>query len=205
MHIFTINYNTMASISSKPHSKLKDDDYNKAVALMESRKVFNGYQLVDIANELGIPKSTMYRYKKRYIKELSAVHPTEKVEKMTTTIVMPTKLQEFGVTNMEMVLDELENLTQFKWDGVQLLVDCIAEFRKIIADPLASLPDKIKLFKLIVPYIAAEIPIEDNNAQGANGTMTVANIYTQAQNFYQQQNVISNETSKTPNSRNKKK
>jgi len=188
----------------KIDKRFKLDDYNKAVDLMRSRKVFSGPKLMLIANELNIPKKRMYSYLKRYKEELGSVLTEEKAEELTTTVIIPSKLDKLGQENMDMMVDELEKLTRFKWDGMQFIIACIAEFRSIIADPHTSLADKIKLFKLMIPYVASEIPTESTGPQ--NGEMlSVANIYTQAQNFYQQQNIISNETTQGSSSRNKKK
>jgi len=187
--------------SNNPRA-FKVDDYEKVVNLMKQRKAFKGKPLSDIAIELDIPKPRVYRYKDKYVKELSQVLPEKEVEEITTP--EPTKMELIPEEDIDKFVEELDKLTKFKWDGMEFIIHCIAEFKAVVSDKKTSLTDKIKLFNLIAPYIATKVPEPIiNNQEGQS--LTVANIYTQAQQFYQQQNFISNETDQNPKQRNKKK
>jgi len=199
----------MAVKKPKNNKNFKVKDYMNSIALMKKKNDFSGKAMAEIAEHLGIPQQRVYRYKKKYLAELG-VDPeidlnTETGEEKTVAVILETNIAgKFGDIDMQLVADELDKLSHFKWDGMNFMLHCINEFKVKVSDPDTALEDKIKLFKLIAPYIASVVPQNEGNIV-AGESLTVANIYNQAQQFYQQSNFISNETTKNSSKGNKKK
>lgn len=194
----------MPTKTRKTTSKFKAKDFNKAIDLMKERNIFEGPELMEIAKELDIPKPRIYNYRNKYLKEIGILGEDKKIKTPTAIIVESKIVGKFGNMDMATIDEELEKLTHFKWDGMNFLLHCINEFKVIVSDPVTKLEEKIKLFQLIAPYITAKVPV-NSESNGQGNTLTVANIYNQAQQFYQQQNFIADETDQDSNKRNKKK
>jgi len=198
----------MPTKARKDNPRFKKVDYDKVVALMIKKDSFSGKALTDIAKELDIPIPRVYNYRKRYLKglgvDITRDSDSPGVKKTAAVILETNIVGRFDELSMKTVIEELEKLTHFKWDGMNFMLHCIKEFKVIVSDPNVKLEDKIKLFQLITPYIATRVP-QNTESNGEGNTLTVANIYNQAQQFYQQQNFISNETAQDSNQRNKKK
>jgi len=194
----------MPAETRKKSTLFKSQDYRNVVDEMKKRKEFDAGMVAEISKKLNIPRPRVDRYKKKYLKEGGVEVLDKEVQPPTAVIVESKIVGKFANMDMKTIDEELEKLTHFKWDGMNFLLHCINEFKVVVSNPETKLDEKIKLFKLIAPYIAAMAPQTTESTGQGNG-LTVANIYNQAQQFYQQQNFIPDETNQDSSKGNKQK